>query len=56
MQKRYKLENERYYEVYGVRKDDMSNYDLVIDTTNLTPEEVAEKIREEYFKWLEKNI
>lgn len=54
MEKRYNLENERYFKVYGVRKEDMSNYDLVIDTTTLTPEEVAEIIKEEYFKWLEK--
>ena len=55
MQKRYKLENERYYEVYGVRKDDMSNYDLVIDTTNLTPQETADIIKREYIKWLKNN-
>lgn len=53
MQKRYKLENERYWELYGVRKEDESNYDLVIDTTNLTPEQVANKIEQEYKKWLE---
>ena len=52
MQKRYKLENERYYMVYGVRKDDMSNYDLVIDTTDKTPEEVANIIKEKYLEWL----
>lgn len=52
--KRFNLENERYWELYQVRKDDMSNYDLVIDTTNLTPQEVANKIKEEYEKWLEK--
>ncbi len=52
MIKRYKLENERYFELYGVRKEDESNYDLIIDTTNITPEEVAEKIKVEYFKWL----
>lgn len=51
--KRYQLENERYFNLYGVRKEDESNYDLVIDTTNLTPDEVADKIKEEYFKWLE---
>lgn len=54
MIKRFNLENERYWELYQVRKDDMSNYDLVIDTTNLTPQEVANKIKEEYEKWLEK--
>lgn len=52
--KRYNLENERYFKLYGVRKDDMSNYDLVIDTTNLTPEETCKKIKEEYYKWLKK--
>ena len=53
MLKRYKLENERYFELYNVRKDDMSNYDLVVDTTNILPEQVADKIIEEYKKWLE---
>ena len=54
MQKRYELENRRYFELYNVHKEDESNYDLVLDTTNLTPKEVAGKIKEEYFKWLEK--
>lgn len=53
MIKRYELENARYFELYGVKKEDESNYDLVLDTTNLTPKEVADKIKEEYFKWLE---
>ena len=51
--RRFKMENERYWNLYKVRKEDMSNYDLVIDTTNLAPQEVADKIKEEYFKWLE---
>lgn len=51
--KRYTLENERYYKLYNVRKEDLSNYDFVIDTTHYTPEEVANKIIEEYKKWLE---
>ena len=54
MQKRYQLENERYFDVYGIRKEDESNYYLVIDTTNLTPQEVANIIKEKYFEWLEK--
>lgn len=53
MQKRYKLENERYFKIYGVRKEDMSNYDLVVDTTELTPEEVADIIMEKYLEWQE---
>jgi len=54
MQRRYKSENERYWKLYHVHKEDMSNYDLVIDTTNMTPEEVAEQIKREYKNWLEK--
>ncbi len=50
---RFNLENERYWKLYHVHKEDMSNYDLVIDTTKLTPQEVAEIIKREYFKWLE---
>lgn len=54
MIKRIKLENERYFELYGVHKEDFNNYDLVIDTTNKTPENVANIIIEKYNKWLEK--
>ena len=54
MQKRFKMENERYWKLYHVHKDDMSNYDFVIDTTNLKPEEVAKMIEEEYEKWKQK--
>jgi cytidylate kinase len=50
---RFKLENERYLKIYNVNKNDMSNYDYVLDTTNITPEEAADKIITEYFKWLE---
>lgn len=50
--RRYKMENERYWNLYHVHKEDLSNYDLVIDTTNLKPQEVAEKIETEYKKWL----
>ena len=53
MIKRFNMENERYWNLYHVRKEDMSNYDLVVDTTNITPEEVAEIIKREYLKWLE---
>lgn len=52
--KRYMLENERYFNLYGIHKEDKSNYDFVIDTTNITPIEAANKIKEEYFKWLKK--
>ena len=54
MQKRYQIENERYYKLYNVRKEDESNYDIVIDTTNMTPDEVADIIVTEYQKWISK--
>lgn len=50
---RYNEENKRWFETYGIRREDMSNYDLVLDTSNLTPEEVKDKVKEEYFKWLD---
>lgn len=50
--KRYELENERYWNLYHVRKEDLSNYDLVLDTTEGNPEKIADKIIEEYKKWL----
>lgn len=50
---RYNEENRRWFEEYGIRRDDMSNYDLVVDTSNLTPEEVFEIVKETYLKWLE---
>lgn len=53
MIRRFNLENERYWNLYHVHKEDMSNYDLVVDTTKITPQEVAEIIKKEYFKWLE---
>ena len=49
--KRFELENERYYNLYNVRKDDIRNYDLVVDTTNLTPKEVCDIILNKYFLW-----
>ena len=51
MQRRYKMENERYFSLYGVHKEDLSNYDLVIDTTTKTPEEVKQEIIDAYEKW-----
>lgn len=52
LKKRYELENNRYFNLYGIRKNDMNNYDLVIDTTHITPEEVKKLILEEYNAWL----
>ena len=51
---RHEEENKRWYDEYKVNRDDMSNYDLVIDTTSKTPKEVFEIVVEEYEKWLNK--
>lgn len=53
MIKRYQSENERFFNLYGVHKEDMSNYDLVVDTTHNPIEENARIIVEAYKKWLE---
>ena len=50
---RYKEENERWFKTYKIHRDDMSNYDLVIDTTNMSPVEVCNLVIEKYNKWLE---
>ena len=51
MIRRYKTDLERYFNLYNVHRNDMSNYDLIIDTSNLTPNEVLNKIKEEYEIW-----
>lgn len=51
--KRFNAENERFFNIYGIHKEDMSNYDLVVDTTNNPIEENARIIEEAYKKWLE---
>lgn len=53
IQKRFNLENERYFNLYGIHKEDKANYDFIIDTTKISKEEVAQKIIEAFEKWLE---
>lgn len=52
LKKRYQLENDRYFKLYGVNKNDMNNYDFVLDTTHITPGEVKTKILDAYKEWL----
>ncbi len=44
-------EKRRYYDYYGVDIQNMENYDFVIDTTDISPEEVADLV---YKSWLKK--
>ena len=51
---RKKSENKRYMELYGANCDDLTHFDLIIDTTLLTPDQVATQIITAYQKWLTK--
>jgi cytidylate kinase len=44
IKKRQALERSRYKEKYGADYLDFSQYDLVVDTTHITPKEVADTI------------
>lgn len=48
---RWNTENERYSELYNTNNTNIKNYDFVIDSTNLTPEQMADMIFEEYQKF-----
>ena len=51
---RYEQENMRYLKTYGVKRDDMSNYDLVIDTKKKKKKNKKKKKKQKYFEWLNK--
>ncbi len=42
---------ERYKNLYGVVRNDMANYDFVLDTSKLTPEQVLNEIKKAYETW-----
>ncbi len=50
---RHQEETNRWQEEYGINRDDMENYDLIIDTSKLSPDEVCDRALIEYKKWLE---
>jgi CMP/dCMP kinase len=45
---RQKLEQERFGNLYGVELRNHKNYDLVVDTSHIGPEDVAQKVFESY--------
>ena len=53
---RKESEIKRYMNLYGVNCCDLANFDLVIDTSYITPEKVADTIIAEYSAWLENNV
>ena len=46
--KRGNVERERFIQIYGVDYFDHNNYDLIVDTTSRTPEEIVSIIIENY--------
>lgn len=52
---RQELENDRYKKIYGVDIYDLSNYDFVVDSANITQQGVADAIWDAYQKFLEEN-
>jgi len=52
---RKESENKRYLELYGVDCSDLSNFDIIIDTSFVTPEIVADTIIAKYQAWQQNN-
>lgn len=44
IKEREDVERSRYSKIYGIELDDLSNFDLVVDTSTMTPDEVLEMI------------
>ena len=53
LKERWDLENKRYMSLYGFTNEDTSHFNIVVDTTSLTIEEVGEKIYNAYLKFVE---
>jgi len=51
---RWKTENNRYLELYGVNNLNKKNYDYIINSTKLTPDQIIKKIHKKYEKFLKK--
>lgn len=48
---RRESERKRYHEKYGVNIKDLTNYDLIVDTTYATPEQVAAAVADGFEIW-----
>lgn len=53
LKERAEAENERFKKIYQVDNLDYRNYNLLVDTTYLAPEQIADIIYDGYKKWLE---
>lgn len=54
IKEREKAERDRYISRYGVDILDLANYDLVVDTTRVSSEEVVNIVLKQYNEWLQK--
>ena len=53
LEQRWQVENERYQKLYGTSNLNLNNYNLVISSDNITPEEISEMIYNEYKKFMQ---
>jgi CMP/dCMP kinase len=51
LQARKASENRRFLAVYGIDCSDLNNYDVLVDTTHLTQEQVVEKVLGALMPW-----
>lgn len=52
LKSRWKVENDRYEELYGVNNLNAENYDFIVDSSNLSPSEIVKKIYDQYTKFI----
>ena len=53
---RYKADCDRYKKIYNIDCTNLHNYDFVLNNSNLTPDETADKIYEAYLEYLNKKL
>lgn len=53
---RKESENKRYLDLYGADCSDLTNFDLMIDTTFITPQRVADVITAGYYAWINSHL
>ncbi len=44
IKKRVKSDEERFKKLYGIKLSDLSNYDIIIDTTKLSPDQMNKEV------------
>ena len=54
LKERWETENNRYTKIYNTNNLNLNNYDYVISSNNLTPEELADKIYNKYQEFMQK--